>query len=102
MSNNTNDLITELRRSITQFSDQIGSTSVEFDIETKQQSTSIDKQTILKKKLSKNIEYFSKDLTRVGMQLEFDYNLNNERWNHRGFSSKGKPLHEIWTLRKKE
>ena len=50
-------------------------------------------------KYTENIEYFSKDLTRVGMQLEFDYNLNNYRWRHKGFSSKGKPINEVWTLR---
>ena len=45
------------------------------------------------------IEFFSRDISRVGMNLEFDYNLNNGKWNHKGFSSKGNPINEIWTQR---
>jgi len=45
------------------------------------------------------IEYFSRDISRVGMKLEFDYNLKNGMWNHKGYSSKGNPINEIWTLR---
>ena len=31
---------------------------------------------------------------------KFDYELINKEWNHKGFSSKGDPLHEIWVVRK--
>ena len=31
---------------------------------------------------------------------EFDYEIIDGDWNHKGFSSKGDPLHEIWSQRK--
>jgi hypothetical protein len=46
------------------------------------------------------IEFFSRDPERSGSQLSFDYKLQNGDWVHRGFSSKGEPLHEVWSLRK--
>ena len=46
------------------------------------------------------IEYFSRDNSRVGAKLKFDYKLKNEEWNNIGFSSKGDPMHEIWVKRK--
>lgn len=46
------------------------------------------------------IEYFSRDPKRASSQLSFDYKLMNKDWVHRGVSSKGEPLHEIWSLRK--
>ena len=46
------------------------------------------------------IEFFSRDPSRVGKQLSFDYKLRNGQWIHRGQSSKGKPVHEVWALRR--
>jgi hypothetical protein len=46
------------------------------------------------------IEFFSRDPKRSGSQLSFDFSLENGDWAHRGVSSKGQPLHEIWSLRK--
>jgi len=51
-------------------------------------------------KYIESIEYFSRDDSKVGLNLEFDYELINKEWNHKGFSSKGDPLHEIWVKRK--
>ena len=51
-------------------------------------------------KYIESIEYFSRDDSKVGLNLEFDYELLNKEWNHKGFSSKGDPLHEIWVVRK--
>jgi hypothetical protein len=48
---------------------------------------------------TENIEFFSRDISRVGMKLEFEYNLKDGNWNHKGFSSKGKAINEIWTKR---
>ena len=48
---------------------------------------------------SEKIEYFSRDNSRVGAKLKFDYKLKNEVWNHIGFSSKGDPMHELWIKR---
>ena len=49
---------------------------------------------------TEKIEYFSRDNSRVGAKLKFDYKLKNEEWNHIGFSSKGDPMHELWVKRK--
>ncbi len=46
-----------------------------------------------------NIEFFSRDSTRVGASLDFSYELKDGRWHHRGKSSKGQPIYEIWSLR---
>ena len=46
-----------------------------------------------------SIVYFSRDNSRSGKTLKFNYKKNENDWYHNGFSSKGKPLHEIWTLR---
>ena len=45
------------------------------------------------------IEFFSRDPARAGSQLSFDFKLVNGDWVHRGVSSKGEPLHEVWSLR---
>ncbi len=49
---------------------------------------------------TENIEFFSRDVTRVGMRLDFQFELQNGDWVHKGKSSKGNPIHEIWSLRK--
>ena len=46
------------------------------------------------------IEYFSRDDSRVGLNLKFNYDIINKEWNHMGLSSKGDPIHEIWVNRK--
>ena len=50
-------------------------------------------------KYTEHIEYFSRDNTRVGAALPFDYELKGTDWYHQGLSSKGAPLYEIWSLR---
>lgn len=45
------------------------------------------------------IEYFSRDASRVGRSLSFDYMRDDGKWKHKGLSSKGDPVHEIWSLR---
>lgn len=50
-------------------------------------------------KYTENIEFFSRDKTRAGASLEFDYEIKDGEWHHSGFSSKGDPLYEIWTNR---
>lgn len=46
-----------------------------------------------------NIEFFSRDNSRVGASLEFNYDLNKNDWLHTGKNSKGKPMYEIWGKR---
>jgi hypothetical protein len=50
---------------------------------------------------SENVEFFSRDNSKAGLKLKFDYEMIDNQWNHKGFSSKGDPLHEIWISRKK-
>jgi hypothetical protein len=49
---------------------------------------------------AERIEFFSKDETRVGLRLKFNYALKDGDWEHSGLSSKGDPIHEIWSIRK--
>ena len=48
---------------------------------------------------TETIDYFSSDNNKVGISLEFEYERKGSDWYHRGSSSKGDPLHEIWTIR---
>lgn len=49
---------------------------------------------------TENIEFFSRDASRVGLQLRFDYILTDGNWHHSGFSTKGDPIDEVWSKRK--
>ncbi|MBI6120750.1 hypothetical protein [Salegentibacter maritimus] len=48
-------------------------------------------------KYTENIEFFSRDVSRVGASLEFQYEVKDGKWHHRGKSSKGDPIYEIWS-----
>lgn len=48
---------------------------------------------------TENIEFFSRDASRVGAALDFKYDLKSTDWHHIGKSSIGDPLHEIWAKR---
>jgi len=48
---------------------------------------------------TENIEFFSRDDSKVGASLKFNYSLVDGKWHHTGFSSKGDPIHEIWSVR---
>jgi hypothetical protein len=52
-------------------------------------------------KYTENIEFFSRDNNRVGASLQFDFSLESGAWHHKGLSSKGEPIHEVWTKREK-
>lgn len=43
-----------------------------------------------------NIEYFSRDNSRVGAELTFEYKIKGNDWHHKGKNSKGEPMYEIW------
>jgi hypothetical protein len=49
---------------------------------------------------NENIEFFSRDDSKVGISLKFNFELINGNWHHSGLSSKGDPIHEIWSIRK--
>ena len=48
-------------------------------------------------KYTETIEFFSRDSSRVGAALTFDGNVENStKWTHKGLSSRGEPIHEVW------
>ncbi len=56
--------------------------------------------TTVNGKYTESIEFFSRDSSRAGMDLQFNYALNEEGdWHHTGLSSKGDPIDETWSLR---
>jgi len=50
-------------------------------------------------KYTENIDFFSRDNSRTGASLEFEYEIKEDEWHHQGTSSKGDPIYEIWKLR---
>jgi hypothetical protein len=53
--------------------------------------------TFVNGKYTENIEFFSRDSSRVGVSLTFDGKVENGHWHHSGLSSKGDPIQEIWS-----
>ncbi|MCW3114683.1 MAG: rane or secreted protein [Segetibacter sp.] len=47
-------------------------------------------------KYTENIEFFSRDSSRVGAALTFDGKLENGAWHHSGLSSRGDSIYEVW------
>jgi len=73
---------------------------IAYNTETKQfMGTGGGTYTIVNGEYTENIKFFSRDDTRVGASLKFKYDLIDDKWNHTGLSSKGKPIHEIWSMR---
>ena len=56
--------------------------------------------TAVNGKYVENIDFFSRDSNTVGKSLEFNFEIKDGDWHHKGFSSKGDPKYEIWTQRK--
>lgn len=50
-------------------------------------------------KYTENIEFFSRDNSRVGSSLNFDFSIEEGRWRHKGMSSKGELIDEYWSKR---
>ncbi|MBD1396405.1 membrane or secreted protein [Pontibacter sp. JH31] len=48
-------------------------------------------------KYTENIEFFSRDKNRVGQSLSFQYEVKDGNWHHRGQSSTGNKIYEIWS-----
>ena len=46
---------------------------------------------------TENIEFFSRDSSRVGASLTFEGSVENGKWIHKGMSSRGEKIHEIWS-----
>jgi hypothetical protein len=52
--------------------------------------------TFVNGKYTENIEFFSRDSSRVGATLVFDDKVENDNWFHTGLNSRGEKLSEIW------
>lgn len=73
---------------------------IAYNTETKQfMGTGGGTYTTQDGKYTENIKFFSRDDTRVGNSLQFNYELKEGHWHHSGLSSKGDPIHEIWSKR---
>ena len=53
--------------------------------------------TFVNGKYTENIEFFSRDASRVGASLSFNAELKNGDWHHSGLSSKGDKIYEVWS-----
>ena len=74
---------------------------IAYNTETKQfMGTGGGTYTSANGKYIENIDFFSRDNTRVGASLDFKFELKDGNWHHSGKSSKGDPIYEIWSLRK--
>lgn len=51
---------------------------------------------IIEGKYTEHIDFFSRDSTRVGMNLTFDFEMTDQGWHHSGKGSTGRPVDEIW------
>lgn len=45
------------------------------------------------------IQFFSRDDSRVGAELNFQYERKGNDWHHTGNNSRGEPMYEIWSIR---
>lgn len=50
-------------------------------------------------KYTEVIQFFSRDDSRVGAELQFDFERKGSDWHHTGNNSRGEPMYEIWQLR---
>ena len=74
---------------------------IAYNTETKQfMGTGGGTYTTVNGKYTENIEFFSRDDSKAGLSLKFNYELIDGKWHHSGLSSKGDPIHEIWSVRK--
>ena len=73
---------------------------IAFNTETKQfRGTGGGSYTTKDGKYTENIEFFSRDNSRVGASLKFNFELILGDWRHSGKTSKGDPLNEVWSPR---
>jgi hypothetical protein len=76
---------------------------IAYNVDTKEfMGTGGGTYTTVDGKYTESIDFFSRDQTRVGMSLSFDFALTPEGdWRHSGKSSKGDPIDEVWSKREK-
>ncbi|MBO0321181.1 membrane or secreted protein [Muricauda sp. CAU 1633] len=73
---------------------------IAYNIETKEfMGTGGGTYTTIDGQYTENIDFFSRDDSRVGASLQFNYELVDGDWHHSGLSSKGQPIYEVWSKR---
>ncbi|RUA18722.1 MAG: membrane or secreted protein [Flavobacteriia bacterium] len=73
---------------------------IAYNTETKEfMGTGGGTYTTVNGKYTETIGFFSRDDSRVGASLQFDYSLEDGDWHHSGLSSKGQPIYEVWSRR---
>ena len=73
---------------------------IAYNTETKEfKGTGGGTYTTVDGKYHENIEFFSRDDSKAGLSLTFDFEIKDGHWHHSGLSSKGDPIHEIWSVR---
>lgn len=73
---------------------------IAYNTETKEfKGTGGGNYTTIDGKYTENIEFFSRDDAKAGLSLSFNFELKDGNWHHSGLSSKGDPIHEIWSVR---
>lgn len=73
---------------------------IAYNVDTKDLSgTGGGTYTTVDGKYTENIEFFSRDNSRVGASLSFEFAIGNKTWRHKGLSSKGEPIDEVWSRR---
>lgn len=74
---------------------------IAYNTETKQfMGTGGGTYTTINGEYTENIGFFSRDDSRVGAKLTFNYSIKDGNWHHSGLSSKGNPISEIWSIRR--
>lgn len=56
--------------------------------------------TLQNGRYTEHIDFFSRDANRVGMDVSFDYEVKAGEWHHRGMSTAGNRIYEIWAREK--
>ena len=74
---------------------------IAYNIETKEfRGTGGGSYTAANGMYTENIEFFSRDDSRVGASLKFKFEVIDGDWHHSGNNSKGEPMYELWSRRK--
>jgi hypothetical protein len=73
---------------------------IAYNTETKEFSgTGGGTYTTVDGQYTENIDFFSRDNSRVGASLPFDFQLVEGAWHHSGKSSRGDAMYEVWSRR---
>ena len=73
---------------------------IAYNTETRQfHGTGGGNYTTVDGKYTENIEFFSRDDSRVGASLDFNFEIQDGKWHHFGKNSRGEDMYEVWSRR---